>query len=220
VSGGETWSGPLVLLRDFVVFPKATAPIFVGRETTKRALADAYAGEQEVLLVAQKDAADDDPGPDQIHSLGVVADVLDRSVYADGMMKLRVRGRQRARVNWVAEEGGVRRAEAMLVKGPPADLAASREMVRAALDAVGAYTRARTNIATSETGEKLADIASDIAHPGVLADLIAAIASASVAEKQAVLETLDPTSRLQAAVSLLSRSSAKPVSTWLQRPAP
>jgi ATP-dependent Lon protease len=107
----------------------------------------------------------------------------------------------------------------MLTPSEPANLAASGQMVRDALDAVGAYTRLRTNIATSETGERLAEIAPDIAHPGVLADLIAAIATASVADKQAVLETLDPTRRLQAAVRLISEASVKPASTWPLRPA-
>src|SRR5277367_2384882 len=53
-AAAPAWSGPVLLLRDIVVFPKMTVPIFIGRAMSKLALADAYEGEQEVLLLTQK----------------------------------------------------------------------------------------------------------------------------------------------------------------------
>ncbi len=78
------WTGPALLLRDIVVFPKVTVPVFVGREMSVRAQQRAHEGELEVLLVTQKERSDDKPAADAIYEVGIIADVLERSVLGDG----------------------------------------------------------------------------------------------------------------------------------------
>src|ERR1700724_1771854 len=67
---------PLLPLRDIVLFPYMIAPIFVGREKTKRALDCAMAADRRIFVVTQRQASDDDPTQDALHSVGVVAHVV------------------------------------------------------------------------------------------------------------------------------------------------
>ena len=64
---------PLLPLRDVVVYPHMVIPLFVGREKSIKALEDAMASDKQVLLVAQKNASDDDPAIDAIYELGTVS---------------------------------------------------------------------------------------------------------------------------------------------------
>jgi ATP-dependent Lon protease len=198
-----SWSGPALLLRDVVMFPKMTAPIFVGREMSIRAQQRAYEGEQEVLLVTQRRQTDDNPGADAVYEIGVIADVLERTVLPDQTVKLLVRGRQRARVLGLADAAGYRQAQAEPAPSPavPADADA---LVRDAAAAFAAYAEGNERI-DDATRARI----SGITHAGVLADLIAAYAKGSITAKQALLETLDPRQRLEKALQLLGPPPAK-----------
>ena len=199
-----TWSGPVLPLRDVVAFPKLTMPVFVGRTMSKLALVNAYEGEQEVLLVTQRDRADDDPAPEAIYQLGVVADVLERTVLPPGEIKLLVRGRQRAEIIGFVLEGGFRRAEARLTPDARPEMRGSDGAVEAAIAALRAYM-VRSNAIAPDVAARLAEIRS----PGVLADLIAAHARLPLAEKQRILELRDAGSRLKAVVQLISKRNAE-----------
>lgn len=197
------WKGPALYLRDVVAFPKLTFPLFVGRAMSKQALARAYSGEQEVLLVTQKRREDDDPTTDDLYGMGVIADVLKRDVLPDSSVKLLVRGRQRARILGHTRADGFPRAEARLI-APDWDRPITADsMVESAREAVGAFVRAQ-----AEAGKPVASTAPDwfteITSHGVLADVIAGIAVASVRQKQALLETLDARRRLERAVELIT----------------
>ncbi|MEY3984943.1 MAG: hypothetical protein RLZ59_388, partial [Pseudomonadota bacterium] len=67
---------PLLPLRDIVVFPHMIVPLFVGREKSVAALEQAMAGDKEILLVAQLDPGQDNPGRDDLYDMGVTATVL------------------------------------------------------------------------------------------------------------------------------------------------
>ena len=64
---------PVLPLRDIVVFPHMIVPLFVGREKSVRALEDVMKDDKQILLVTQKNAAQDDPGPPDIYSVGTIA---------------------------------------------------------------------------------------------------------------------------------------------------
>jgi uncharacterized protein len=200
----QTWSGPVLLLRDIVAFPKLTMPVFVGRAMSKLALANAYEGEQEVLLVTQRDRADDDPPPEAIYPVGVVADVLERTVLPAGEIKLLVRGRQRAAITRLALENGFRRAEATLAPDARLEAPAAEGRVHAAIVALHAHAE-RTGAIEPGVAERLAEIRS----PGVLADLIAAHARLPLADQQQVLEMRDAGRRLETVVRLISERNAE-----------
>ena len=67
---------PVLPLRDIVVFPHMIVPLFVGREKSVRALEDVMKDDRQILLVAQKNAAQDDPSPEDIFSVGTISTVL------------------------------------------------------------------------------------------------------------------------------------------------
>lgn len=217
---GDRWSGPLIVVRDFVLFPKQTAPLFIGREMSKKALAEASRGGFEVLLVAQKKPQEDNPGRDGIYDIGVVADVLEvtdaakpdgTANPAEGRMKLTIRGRQRARILALVDEGDRRHAKAQLLQAKPADEAVAAMQVRAAIEAFKAFvTDEPLHKFSDDLKVLLMNRAEKTTQPGALADLIAQSAFGSVSWKQSLLETDDDLRRLDGAVTLLKASSEDP----------
>ena len=84
-------------LRDVVVYPHMVIPLFVGRDKSIRALESAMADAKQILLVAQRSAADDDPSVDGIHEVGTVSNILQLLKLPDGTIKVLVEGVSRAR---------------------------------------------------------------------------------------------------------------------------
>ena len=199
----QLWTGPMLPLRDFVLFPKTSAPLYVGRERSRRALAFAYTGEQELLLVTQRASEHDDPSQEQLYELGVVADVVQRAATPEGAVKLLVRGRQRARLVRILDADGAWRAEAVLEPSAGADVAAALPLAQAAATAFQAYAKGKEQL------DRVAGEIAEIAHPGVLADTVAMFVRAGVAEKQAVLEMRDPMRRLAMALALIPAPDAQ-----------
>ncbi len=199
----QLWIGPMLPLRDFVLFPKTSAPLYVGRKRSRRALAFAYTGEQELFLVTQRAPEHDDPAQDQLYELGVVADVVQRAATPEGAVKLLVRGRQRARLVRIVDAEGAWRAEAVLEPSAGADVAAALPLAQAAATAFQAYAKGKEQL------DRAAAEIAEIAHPGVLADTIAMFARASVPEKQTVLEMRDPMRRLAMALALIPAPDAQ-----------
>src|SRR5579884_2798482 len=85
-------------LRDIVVFPHMIVPLFVGREKSVRALEAAMKDDKQILLVAQKNAAQDDPSADDIYRVGTVSTILQLLKLPDGTVKVLVEGSRRARI--------------------------------------------------------------------------------------------------------------------------
>src|ERR1700689_5566665 len=78
---------PVLPLRDIVVFPHMIVPLFVGREKSVRALEDVMKDDKQILLVTQKNAAQDDPGPSDIYTVGTIGTVLQLLKLPDGTVK-------------------------------------------------------------------------------------------------------------------------------------
>src|SRR3712207_6618189 len=89
---------PVLPLRDIVVFPHMIVPLFVGREKSIHALEEVMKDDKQILLVAQKNAGQDDPGRDDIYRVGTVSSVLQLLKLPDGTVKVLVEGNARARV--------------------------------------------------------------------------------------------------------------------------
>ena len=106
---------PLLPLRDVVVYPHMVIPLFVGREKSIEALEAAMSGEKQILLLAQKNPADDDPGEDALYRVGTVATVLQLLKLPDGTVKVLVEGEQRGSVEQFLEINGHVRAEVQLI---------------------------------------------------------------------------------------------------------
>src|SRR4030081_363632 len=95
---------PLLPLRDVVVFPHMVIPLFVGRPKSIKALEAAMEEGKNVVLVAQKSAAKDDPAPEDLYDVGTVSTILQMLKLPDGTVKVLVEGVQRARIQRVLTE--------------------------------------------------------------------------------------------------------------------
>jgi len=107
---------PALPLRDVVVYPHMVIPLFVGREKSIKALEKAMDSNKQILLVAQKSAADDEPGLGDIYSVGTLANILQLLKLPDGTIKVLVEGSSRARVNRFIETDTFFSAAAELVE--------------------------------------------------------------------------------------------------------
>jgi ATP-dependent Lon protease len=85
-------------LRDIVVFPHMIVPLFVGREKSVRALEAVMQDDKQILLVAQRNATQDDPSVDDIYRLGTVSTILQLLKLPDGTVKVLVEGGRRAKI--------------------------------------------------------------------------------------------------------------------------
>src|SRR3982750_1064758 len=189
---------PLLPLRDVVVFPHMVIPLFVGRPKSIKAMETAMEAGKSILLVAQKSAAKDDPGPQDMYAIGCVSNILQMLKLPDGTVKVLVEGGTRAhirdvvdvRTHWVAE------AAPIPPEGTPApEVEALR---RALLSAFDQYVKLNKKIPP----EILTSL-SGIDEAGRLADTVAAHLPLKLEQKQQVLEMFDVKARLEHLLSQL-----------------
>lgn len=183
---------PLLPLRDVVVFPHMVIPLFVGRPKSIKALERAMAEDKQILLVAQKSAAKDEPSIEDLYDVGTVSAVLQMLKLPDGTVKVLVEGKSRALVEDVREDDGLFVAD---ITPASIDAGANTEteaMRRALLAQFEQYVKLSKKIAP----EILASL-SGIDSPGRLADTIAAHLPLKIEQRQDVLEMFNAVERLE-----------------------
>ncbi len=95
---------PVLPLRDIVVFPHMVVPLFVGRDKSVRALEEVMSGDKQIVLVAQREAGDDDPKMEDLYEVGTIATILQLLKLPDGTVKVLVEGDRRARIDSYTRE--------------------------------------------------------------------------------------------------------------------
>ncbi len=189
---------PLLPLRDVVVYPHMVLPLFVGRERSMGALEHAMQDNKQVLLVAQRNASDDQPSVDDLYQVGTVSNILQLLKLPDGTIKVLVEGSYRAAILAIDDDeefavASVRQIEADLL--PSKDAAA---LVKATVEQferyVGLSKKVPSEVLTSLSG---------IDEPGRLADTISAHMGVDLEEKQRILEIADVRGRLEHLQSLM-----------------
>ena len=183
---------PVLPLRDIVVFPHMIVPLFVGREKSVRALEAVMKEDKQILLVAQKNAAQDDPGADDLYEIGTVSTVLQLLKLPDGTVKVLVEGGKRARILGYREtqshfEAFVEQIEDVAVEGREAEA-----LARSVVGQFEQYVKLNKKIAP----EVLVSI-NQIDDPQKLADTIASHLNLKISEKQELLETIGVSGRLE-----------------------
>ena len=118
-SADMTLSLPLLPLRDVVVYPQMVIPLFVGREKSIQALDAAMAADKRVLLVAQREAGQDDPGTDDLFTIGTVAEIMQLLKLPDGTVKVLIEGVSRADVGEIHAGDDYSSADAVLRESEP-----------------------------------------------------------------------------------------------------
>src|SRR5690606_34936887 len=194
-----TFDLPVLPLRDVVVFPHMVIPLFVGRDKSIRALDVAMEGDKQVLLVAQKSAETDDPGADDLHPVGTLAQVLQLLKLPDGTIKVLVEGVQRVSVAAVREVDGVLVGTGTAMD--PVDDREPREIEAIARSLMGLFEQyVKTN---RKLPPELLQTLAGIDEPSRLADTVAAHLGVRLGEKQRLLETFGTAERLEMLVGLV-----------------
>src|SRR5450759_448089 len=189
---------PLLPLRDVVVFPHMVIPLFVGRPKSIKALEAAMEQGKNVVLVAQKSAAKDDPAPEDLYDVGTVASILQMLKLPDGTVKVLVEGVQRARINQVLSVKENYEAEATPVTQDEPDNNEVEAMRRSLFSQFDQYVKLNKKIPP----EVLTSL-SGIDGAGRLSDTIAAHLPLKLEQKQQILENFNVQSRLEQLLGLL-----------------
>lgn len=189
---------PLLPLRDVVVYPHMVIPLFVGREKSIAALEAAMAADKQIMLVAQRNASDDDPGVDDIYRVGTVSTILQLLKLPDGTVKVLVEGGQRAHVAKAefGEEGAIADVRE-LEEGLP-DESEQDALSRSLQGQFEDYVKLSKKVAPEVTGS-----VSSIDEVSRLADTIAAHLQLKLEEKQDVLEMVDVRERVEHLIALM-----------------
>ena len=191
-------SFPLIPLRDVVVFPHMVIPLFVGRAKSNKALEVAMEAGKQVMLVAQKTAAKDDPDASDLYEVGSVANILQMLKLPDGTVKVLVEGVNRARLSGVVDEETYLTCETLELASQAGDASKLEGMRRALVTQFEQYVKVNKKIPP----EVLSSLAG-IDEAGRLADTVAAHLPLKIEQKQEILELSDVKARLEHLLALL-----------------
>jgi len=191
----ETQNGtlyPVLPLRDIVVFPHMIVPLFVGREKSVRALEDVMKDDKQILLVTQKNAAQDDPTTADIYMVGTLGTVLQLLKLPDGTVKVLVEGGKRARILKYTENEAFFEAYAEPLEEEAGDTKEIEALARTVVSQFEQYIKLNKKVPP----EVLVSI-NQIEEPGKLADTVASHLSLKIPEKQDLLEATSVGQRLE-----------------------
>ncbi len=185
-------------IREVVIFPHMMTPFLVGRESSVRALEEALAGDKKIFLATQHDASVDEPRPDEIYSVGTIANIVQSLKQADGNLKVLVEGVERGKIIAIGDDEGYFKATVKtfsykVESGPQLDSLTSR-----VTSLFEQYVKLSQNV---NYDTMVAAIRGD--DPGKLADTVGANMQLATEEKQDLLEIFDPIDRLTRVAEML-----------------
>ena len=183
---------PVLPLRDIVVFPHMIVPLFVGRDKSVRALEDVMKDDKQILLVAQKNASEDDPGKDDIYQIGTISTVLQLLKLPDGTVKVLVEGIQRARIDEFTETDQFFQVKADRITEQLGDERELEAISRSVVSQFESYIKLNKKIPP----EVLVSL-NQIDDPSKLADTVSSHLAIKISEKQELLEVESVIERLE-----------------------
>ena len=189
---------PVLPLRDIVVFPHMIVPLFVGREKSVRALEDVMQDDKQILLVTQKDAGQDDPGPEDLYMVGTIGTILQLLKLPDGTVKVLVEGGERATVMDFTDKEEFFQAHAEMIVEEDADESETEALSRSVVTQFEQYIKLNRKVPP----EVLVSI-NQIEEPSKLADTVASHLSLKIPEKQELLEADTVQKRLEKIYSFM-----------------
>ena len=183
---------PVLPLRDIVVFPHMIVPLFVGREKSIKALEDVMNDDKQILLTTQKDAANDDPGKEDVYQIGTIGTVLQLLKLPDGTVKVLVEGSFRAKISNFTDNETFFEAYAEKIEETEGDQKEQTALGRAVVTQFEQYIKLNKKIPP----EVLTSVR-QIEDPAKLADTIASHLAVKISEKQDLLEVESILERLE-----------------------
>ncbi|ATF09051.1 endopeptidase La [Candidatus Enterovibrio altilux] len=188
---------PVLPLRDMVVYPHMVIPLFVGRDKSIRCLEAAMDNDKQILLVAQKDAAIDDPSIEDLYQVGTIASILQLLKLPDGTVKVLVEGLQRVEIKKFSEDDFFT-ADSQYMQTPEIDEREQAALVRTAISQFESFIKLNKKIPP----EVLTSL-NGIDEAARLADTIAAHMPLKLHDKQQVLEIIDIAERLEFLMTIM-----------------
>ncbi len=192
---------PLLPIRDIVIYPYMMLPLFVGRDISIRAVEEALSRDRLIFLVAQRNAQEDNPTPDDIYRIGTVASILRMLKLADGRVKILVQGMAKGEVeNFLREKPFFEIKIRKIVEHPIQEVSVE---VEALMRNVKEKIEQILNL--KSLPPEIVMVTDNVSEPGVLADLVASNLRLKIEESQGILEVSAPMDRLRKVNELLSR---------------
>ena len=189
---------PLLPLRDVVIFPSVVTPLFVGREKSIVALQASMAADKQIMLVAQKEAQNDDPTKEDIYEVGTIATILQMIKLPDGTMKVLVEGNQRAKILEIKDYKDYYAANVS-----PLEEETETEELRKYISSLRKNFQEYVKITRKATPEVLSTVNS-IDSLSKLSDTLVGHLSVDLKEKQEILETISLKQRSEKILSHLA----------------
>src|SRR5687767_7227210 len=189
---------PVLPLRDIVVFPHMIVPLFVGRVKSVRALEDVMKEDKQILLVTQRNAAQDDPGPADMYAIGTVGTVLQLLKLPDGTVKVLVEGGMRAKIEEFSEIDPFFIARASEMGESDKDGKEVEALARSVITQFEQYIKLNKKIPP----EVLVSV-NQIEDPSKLADTVASHLTLKISDKQELLEIASVSGRLEKVFSFM-----------------
>ena len=185
---------PILALRDIVVYPGMVVPLFVGREKSVQALEHAMQNNLPIILVAQKDPQEDEPGPEDVYSVGTLSSILQMVKLPDGTHKVLIEGGERVRIDDLQAGDFFHTLKyTPLEETLSANETATNVLAKALRDRFEKYVKRNKKVP-----RELINTVANIDDLGRLSDTIAAHLSVALPEKQRVLEISDVAERMEA----------------------
>jgi len=192
---------PALPLRETVPFPDALTPLAVGQERSVQLVNDVLQGNRMLVMVASRDSAVEQPGPDQLYEVGVVGVVARMLKVPDGTLRILVQAAQRVRiVRWVTEQPYL---VAEIAELPDVVLGAANELEALKRNVQQTFTQIVEQV--PYLPEELQLAVANVDDAGALANLIAGALRLPAEDKQALLAEVDVAKRLRRLVELLAR---------------
>jgi len=192
---------PLLPLRDIVVFPHMVVPLFVGRPKSIQALEDAVEGGRELMLSAQRQAGQEDPGEGDIYRVGTLGTIIQLLRLPDGTVKVLVEGKVRARIKSFERSEPYLAVAVEELDDPAESKTEAEALVRTIHGTFENYVKLNKKVPPELSGT-----VASITEPGKLADTIVAHLNLKLQERQKLLEITSPIDRLE---EVYSRTQAE-----------
>jgi ATP-dependent Lon protease len=173
-------------------------PLFVGREKSIRALEEVMKNDALIMLATQKNASDDDPTPESIYETGTLASVLQLLKLPDGTVKVLVEGLERARVQKYTGRTDYYEASAIALADTDATSVEAEALARSVVSDFESYVKLNKKISAEVVG-----VVQAITDFAKLGDTVASHLAVKIADRQAILETLSVTARLEKVLGLM-----------------
>jgi ATP-dependent Lon protease len=191
---------PMLPVRDIVVFPYMIIPLFVGRESSIRAVEEALAKNRLIFLSSQKDFGEENPTPESIYAVGTVAMIMRMKRLSDGRVKVLIQGVSKAKVTSYSKtnpyfEVAIDKIEDAAITAPALEVEALIRSTKESIERIIALGK--------PLSPDILLVLDDITDCGRIADLIASNIGVKTTEAQRILEILDPRERLKAVNEIL-----------------